>query len=120
MELVKIEHDTITVNLDPLDCLRLAQACRAADDVLAGNRPEMPVFGLPPGSTGSAHTRPLGQLYATLGALFAACAVAGDDAYDLPIRVSVESRWPGVAAKHGAPPGTSAQDRQATDAEPAA
>jgi hypothetical protein len=30
VELLKIEHNTITVALDPLDCLRLAQACHAA------------------------------------------------------------------------------------------
>ena len=94
MELLKIEHNSITVALDPLDCLRLAQACRAADHVLAGDMPGVPLFGLSEGSSGSSAARPLGQRYTTLAALFAAGAVAGNDAYDLPIGRSVEPRWP--------------------------
>ena len=94
MELLKIEHNTITVALDPLDCLRLAQACHAADHVLAGDMAEVPLFGLPPGRGGSAEARPWGQLYMTLAALFAAGAVAGNDAYDLPVGQVVASRWP--------------------------
>ncbi len=96
MDLVKIEHDTITVALDPLDCIRLAQACRAADHLLAGDMPGEPLFGLPAGSGGSSEARPLGQLYTTLAALFAAGAVVGYDAYDLPVGQAVSSRWPDV------------------------
>ncbi len=48
----------------------------------------------------------------TLAALLAAGAVAGNDAYDLPLKRSVESRWPGVVEDVIGPRRAPARDGQ--------
>jgi hypothetical protein len=81
VELAKIEADDVTIALDPRDCLRLAQACRAAEEALNGSSVCDTVFGLPAGTAGTRRGLGLAQLYGALGACFRAACVAAYDSY---------------------------------------
>ncbi len=104
MQLVTIENDTAAVALAPLDCLRLAQACAAAEQALSNGLVEEATFDLPRGAFSSRAIRGLDQLYAALAVAFAAAAVAGQDAYQLHAGEVNVSRWARLRREYGAAP----------------
>ena len=80
MELVTIAHDRIIVELTPPDCLRLAQACLAADHALAGDTIPRAIFGV---EFGSSATLPVAALYQALAVAFETASYAGEASYHL-------------------------------------
>lgn len=78
MFMVNLSDDIITVALDPLDCLRLAHACRTADYAILGSALPAGFFGVPAGSTASL---PLSAHYQALAVAFEAAAYAGEASY---------------------------------------
>ena len=75
MELLTIAHGAAVVELDELDCLRLAQACRAAQRAAMGDtNPHEFIF-----PAGADHYAPdLALLFATMATTFTAAAMAAD------------------------------------------
>ena len=92
MQLLAIEGHDVTLKLDPLDCLRLSQACRAAVSPLTGCEVDTAVFGLPELDANTALI--LAQLYQAYATALACAAVAGDDSYTMsdPEDLTAE-RW---------------------------
>ncbi len=111
MELVNIENDTVTVALNPPDCLRLAQACAAAEQALTQGVVEEAVFDLPRDTFSRRAICELSQLYAALAVAFAAGAVAAEDSYALPGVTVNQSRWAKLRANYPPAPG-GAKDRR--------
>ncbi len=78
MFLIDLRDDIATVALNPVDCLRLAHACRTADYALLGAATPADFFGVPAGSTASL---PLSAHYQALAVAFETAAYAGEASY---------------------------------------
>jgi len=74
MELVEIEKRTIRLELDPEDCMRLAQACETAATALGGSVVNTGIFRVVEHTDEAAVVQ---MLYDALASGFEAMAVAG-------------------------------------------
>ena len=78
MNLLDIKHDGVVVELEPLDCQRLALACSAATYDIGGHAIPDRFFGVEGGTTAGLH---LGAFYGALAAFFETAMYAGEADY---------------------------------------
>ena len=82
MQLVEIEHDRVTIELDPRDCYWLAEACVAAGAFFAGSEVGAHHFGYADAlEVDRAGGGARGVWYETLAMALQAAAVAGEAEY---------------------------------------